>query len=85
MDNQLLIPTNGLTGDVSSCTTSGIVVANAERTSLFFSKNISYITNNCTGESEKLYSWQPTIYFDVPAFAIAAVVVLGVMSVLGRK
>lgn len=76
MPNTNLIVTDGVAGNISSCKTELSIISGAERDSIFYTWNVGYATNNCTGLTDIYKSWS------LSGFSVAMILLLSVMAVL---
>lgn len=80
MPNVNIVSTPNIEGNVSSCKTELTVINGAKRNSLWWSEDVGYATNNCTGQTDIYTSWSLTGFSGVViGFGCVLTVVIVIM------
>jgi len=76
MPNNILVGSENIKGDISSCGTTSTIVGCAERPNLFVCVDRGWVTNNCTGQTTELQSWS------LSGTSIFLMALIGLLSII---
>ncbi len=79
-----IVSAQNVTGNISSCSTEISIINSSSRPNLFIQEDTGWATNNCTGSTTVLHSWELTGFAQYTIGFVSVIIVIAVIALLNK-